>query len=399
MNPSLHAPHHAPLDAAPALSATDRAYLGRALELARTGWGWVHPNPMVGCVLVRDEAVVGEGGHEVFGGPHAEIRALEHAGEAARGATAYVTLEPCRHQGKTPACTTALVQSGVARVIYGAPDEGEASGGGAAVLAAAGVDVLGPVFSSATSWRANPAFHHAQRTHTPFVAVKLALSLDARLAEGPGRRTDLTGAEARREVHRLRAGHDAVMVGGTTARVDDPLLTVREDVSLRQQPVRMILDGRAALPSDAALFRDLERAPVWVFVRDSTPEAELERLEAAGAVVHPVPVGPGGVGVDLDAVLSVAWTAGVRAIFCEGGAHVASSLLSSARAQRLYVLLAPRQLGPDGVPAFPDGGMLETSWSLAEPPRAFGDDTLLVLDRPGVMDDVAASGASGTGAP
>jgi diaminohydroxyphosphoribosylaminopyrimidine deaminase/5-amino-6-(5-phosphoribosylamino)uracil reductase len=215
--------------------------------------------------------------------------------------------------------------------------------------------------------------------------VKLALSLDARLAEAPGRRTDLTGPAARREVHRLRAGHDAVLVGGTTARVDDPLLTVREDVPLRRQPVRMILDGRAAMSSEAALFRDADLAPVWVFVRDSTSEAELERLEAAGAVVHPVPAGPGGVGVDLDAVLAIAWTAGVRAIFCEGGGRVAASFLASGLAQRLYVLLAPRLLGPDAVPAFPEVGAANTSWSLAEPPRAFGDDTLLVLDRPNLV--------------
>lgn len=367
----------------------DRAFLTRAQELAPAGWGRVHPNPMVGCVLVQGEQVVAEGWHEVFGGPHAEVRALERAGVRARGATAYVTLEPCRHEGKTPACTKALLRSGVARVVYGAADPGAESGGGGEELAAAGVEVVGPVFTPDQAWRANPAFHHAARHGTPFVAVKLAMSLDGRLARRPGERTPLTGLAAQREVHRLRAGYGGIMVGAETARVDDPLLTVREDVPCRRAPVRIVLDGGAVLSSTAALFRDIDEAPVWVFVRDDVAEAELERLEEAGAQVHPVEAGPGGRGVSLDRVLSVAWDAGLRSLLCEGGGRLASALFSADLAQRLHLFVAPRVLGPEGVPGFP--GLADTAaaegWSLTGAPTRFGDDVLLTLDRLGNLED------------
>jgi diaminohydroxyphosphoribosylaminopyrimidine deaminase/5-amino-6-(5-phosphoribosylamino)uracil reductase len=369
---------------APEPGDDDRAHLERAIELGRGGWGRVQPNPMVGCVIVRDGRRVAEGWHEVFGGPHAEIRALEEAGDAARGATAYVSLEPCRHVGKTPPCTAALLRAGIARVVYGAADPGEESGGGGDELRAAGVEVEGPVLDDVESWRENPAFHHAHRHRTPFVAVKLATSLDGRLAEAPGRRTTLTGAEALDEVHRLRAGFDGVVVGAVTARVDDPLLTVRRGIGMRKPPVRIVLDGGARLPSDAALFDDVAAAPVWVFVRDDTPEAELERLEGAGAVVHPVPAGSGSEGVDLAAVLSVAWDAGVRSLLCEGGGRLAAAFLRGGRARRLYLFLAPRILGDDGVPAYPGLAVTEAAagWIPAAEPRRLGGDVLLVWDRP-----------------
>ncbi len=366
------------------LGTEDRRYLQRAVELGRRGWGKVQPNPMVGCVLVRDGETIAEGWHEVFGGPHAEVRALEQAGDRARGATAYVSLEPCRHEGKTPACTAALRQAGIVRVVYGAADPGAESGGGGEVLRAAGLEVVGPALTVADAWRENPAFFHVHGRQTPFVAVKLAISLDARLAEAPGRRTLLTGGEARREVHRLRAGFDGLVVGGTTAVVDDPLLTVREDVAMRRHPVRIVLDGRARLGSDARMLRDRDAPPVWVFVRHDTSESELERLEAAGAVVHPVPPAEGGEGVDLDAVLGVTWEAGLRSLLCEGGGQTASAFLRSGLARRLIVLLAPRLLGAGGVEAFPGlagtpGGV---GWSLTGEPRRLGEDTMLVFDRP-----------------
>lgn len=369
---------------APEPGGDDRAHLERAIELARRGWGRVHPNPMVGCVIVREGRRVGEGWHEVFGGAHAEVRALEDAGEAARGATAYVSLEPCRHVGKTPACTAALLRSGIARVVYGAADPGPESGGGGDELRAAGLEVVGPLLDAAEAWRENPAFHHTHRHHTPFVAVKLATSLDGRLAEAAGHRTALTGGDALHEVHRLRAGFDAVVVGSATARVDDPLLTVRSGVPMRRPPVRVVLDGGARLRSDAALFEDVPDVPVWVFVRDDTPEAELERLEAAGAVVHPVPAAAGGEGVDLGAVTAVAWDAGLRSLLCEGGGRLAASFLRGGRARRLYLFLAPRILGEEGVSAYPGLELTEAAggWIPAGEPRRLGRDVLLVWDRP-----------------
>ncbi|MDT8340420.1 MAG: bifunctional diaminohydroxyphosphoribosylaminopyrimidine deaminase/5-amino-6-(5-phosphoribosylamino)uracil reductase RibD [Longimicrobiales bacterium] len=360
------------------VSAEDRRHLERAAALGRRAWGGVHPNPMVGCVLVRDGRVVGEGWHEQFGGPHAETRALERAGALARGATAYVSLEPCRHEGKTPACTGALVRSGVARVVFGAADPGARSGGGAGELTAAGIEVVGPAFDAERAWSENPAFHHWHATGTPFVALKLALSLDGALAAAPGERTALTGAAARRETHRLRSGFDAVLVGSGTARVDDPLLTVRDVPHARPAPVRMVLDSRARLPSNAALLREAPGVPVWVFCSEGADEVEMERLEAAGARVHPVPIGPGGLAVG--AVLERAAALGVQSILCEGGARLGAHLLAEGVARRLYALVAPVILGAGSVPAFPGlGGAL--GWRLAADPVRLGQDTLLTLDR------------------
>lgn len=365
--------------AQPPLSDRDRAHLERAVALGARGWGRVHPNPMVGCVLVRDGEVVGEGWHGVFGGPHAETVALEAAGPRARGATAYVSLEPCRHEGKTPACTRALVASGIARVVFGAADPGADSGGGGAELAAAGIDVVGPVFDDTRTRRLNPAFHHRFASDRPWVAVKLAVSLDGGLASAPGLRTDLTGPEARSEVHRLRAGFDGIVVGGVTARVDDPLLTVREGVRPRVPPVRIVLDPGASLASDAAILRDAADVPVWIFTRNDAPEAELERLEAAGASVHPTGArGPHE--LDLRGVLRYCREAGLSALLCEGGGRVAAALHRDGLVDRLYLFVAPRTLGDAAVPAFPGWGD-DAGWERAAPPEAFGDDILLTFDR------------------
>ncbi len=365
----------------PTLTATDRDHLDRAALLAQRGWGGVHPNPLVGCVLVRDGEVVGEGWHEEFGGPHAEIRALERAGAAAEGSTAYVSLEPCRHRGKTPACTRALRAAGIRRVVYGASDPGAESGGGGTALAAEGIEVVGPVFDERRAWSENPAFHDwvgAGRTH---VSLKLALSLDGGIAARSGERTAITGPEARREVHRLRAGFQGILVGGETVRVDDPLLTVREVALRRPPPVRVVVDPGLSTGAGAALLQDVEAAPVWVFCRDDAPEDRMERLEEAGARVHPVPSADGASGVSLEATLERCGAMGVQSLLCEGGGRLAAALLRAGLARRLYALVAPRVLGPDAVPGFP--GLGPVRWRPARGPLALGDDVLLTLDREG----------------
>jgi len=363
------------------ISPADAAYLERAVELGRRGWGQVQPNPLVGCVIVRGDEIAGEGYHAVFGGPHAEIVALEEAGAGAEGATAYVSLEPCRHQGKTPPCADALLNAGVRRVVFGAADPGAESGGGARVLRDGGVEVVGPVWSDRRGRAENPAFFHTASHGTPFVALKLAMSLDGRIAARVGERTRVTGAEAQRESHRLRAGFDAVMVGSGTVRADDPRLTPRLVPSGRELPRRILLDADGTVPSDAAIFQDKETAPVHVFVAEGVSEAAMERLEAAGAHVHPVPGSERG--LDLGAVLTVCWELGVRSILCEGGARLAASLLRERRVQRLYLFVAPVTFGGEGVTAFlGDAGELE--WGDFEPatdPELHGRDTLIVLDR------------------
>jgi len=334
----------------------------------------------VGCVLVREGEVVGEGYHREFGGPHAEIAALESARSRARGATAYVTLEPCDHFGKTPPCTQALIQAGVARVVFGAADPGAESGGGARTLLAAGVEVVGPVWDDALARAENPAFLHAARHGTPFVALKLAQTLDGVISTAPGARSRITGPEAEREVHRLRSGFDAILVGTGTLRADDPRLTVRLAEPGRVPPARLLLDPRAEMPSSAAVLEDAARAPVHVFTRSDVRELELERLEGSGAHVHPIPFDRSG--LDLGALLSVAWGLGIRSILCEGGAKLGSGLLERGLAQRLYLWVAPWTHGPGGVPAFP--GVGRGTWDRlhpALPPETHGRDTLLVLDR------------------
>jgi len=358
----------------------DPAHLERARVLARHGWGWVHPNPLVGCVLVRDGVVVGEGYHREYGGPHAEIVALESAGARARGATAYVSLEPCNHHGKTPPCTQALARAGVRRVVFGAQDPGPVSGGGAATLRSAGVEVVGPVWDEATARSENPAFFHTARHASPWVAVKLAQTLDGFIAEAPGRRTRITGAEADTRSHRLRTGFDALLVGAGTLRVDDPLLTVRHAPPGRVPPARMVLDPRAEMPSNASVLRDAATIPVHVFTRRDAREGDLERLEAAGAHVHPVAFD--GRGLSLDAVLSTAWGVGLRSVLCEGGARLASALLGDGTARRLYLWIAPRTLGTPGVAAFPHvGPEVWRRFRLVVAPERHGRDTLLVLDQ------------------
>lgn len=366
-----HEPPHAP---------GDGMFMDRARSIAREGWGHVHPNPMVGCVLVREGVVVGEGYHRRYGGPHAEVEALAVAGEAARGATAYVTLEPCDHHGKTPPCTEALIRAGVRRVVFGAEDPGEVSAGGARALRDAGVEVEGPVWDPWIAQVENPAFFHAARHASPFVALKIAQTLDGALAAAGRRRTRITGEEADVRTHELRTGFDGLLVGAGTVRADDPRLTVRLAPPGRLPPARLVLDPRGETPTSAALFRDAATVPVHVFTRSDVDELELARLEAAGAHVHPV--GGNGPILALGPVLRHAWELGMRSILCEGGARLAASLLNDGIARRLYLWVAPRTLGVGSVPAF--SGVDTSAWSAfrpAAPPEVHGRDTLLVYQR------------------
>lgn len=370
------------LDLAPndRVSEEDLSFLERAVELGRRGWGRVSPNPMVGCVVVRDGEVVGEGWHRELGGPHAEVHALAEAGERARGATAYTSLEPCAHMGRTPPCTGALLDAGITRVVFGAADPG-AGAGGAAVLRAAGMRVDGPAFSSARAASHNPAFFHAALNASPYVALKLALSLDGRISRA-GEQTGLTGPPAREHVHYLRAGFDAIMVGANTMSIDDPRLTARGRPEPRRAPGRIVLDSRARMAPEARLQRDDGGGRVRVFTGVDAPADRMRALQERGVTVHAVPRSASG--LDLGAVLDTCYRAGLISILCEGGGVLASSLLREGRVQRLYLFLAPLTLGPGSVPAFP--GLDEAAWDgwrPAGPPAAFGRDLLWVLDRDG----------------
>jgi diaminohydroxyphosphoribosylaminopyrimidine deaminase / 5-amino-6-(5-phosphoribosylamino)uracil reductase len=355
-----------------------RDAMERALALAWRGWGRVGRNPLVGAVVLRDGVVVGEGYHEAYGGPHAEVLALQAAGERARGADLVVGLEPCAHQGKTPPCTDAIAAAGVRRVVYAARDDDPAARGGAAVLARAGVEVQGGLLE-AEARAQNAAFFHrftAEASGRPFVALKLAVSLDARIADRNGRSRWVSGEQARDFVQWLRAGFEAIAVGGGTARADDPSLTVRGAVRPVKPPLRVVLDRRAELPLEARLVRTAREAPTLALLGRDAPEAGAAALRAAGVMVATAD-GP------TEALAELA-RRGVASVLVEGGGVVAGRMLEAGVVDRLYLVVAPLWLGEEGVSAFP--GVTAPAiqdavrWRTIER-RALGDDTLLVMDR------------------
>jgi diaminohydroxyphosphoribosylaminopyrimidine deaminase / 5-amino-6-(5-phosphoribosylamino)uracil reductase len=350
--------------------ATDRQFMRRALRLARRGWGQTAPNPMVGAVVVREGVVVGEGWHRHWGGPHAEVEALRAAGAAARGATVYVTLEPCNHHGKTPPCSEALLAAGVRRVVAAVADPNPVAVGGAERLRAAGVEVEVGVEEGAAR-ELNAPFFHAQVSDRPWVALKLALSLDGALADhtrGPGW---LTNERSRREVHRLRAGADAVAVGIGTALADDPVLTVRDAPAPRVPPARVVFDRAARLPLECRLVRTAGEAPVIVVCADAGSDG-ARRLAAAGVAVLEAP----SVG---EALRGLRARHGVRSLLVEGGAGLAVALWDAAAVDRLIIFRAPVVLGAGALGAFAGAAPARAEDARRLPVverRAFGDDLM-----------------------
>ena len=362
------------------LDETDRRHLARAIELGRGGWGRVHPNPMVGALVTRNGEVLGEGRHEVLGGAHAEIDALAATGDA-RGATLYTSLEPCRHQGRTPPCTEAVRAAGVARVVFWAADPGAEAGGGGEWLRCRGLTVDGP-FGDRDDWRSeNPFFYHAPARPRPYLALKLAVSLDGRIAPARGRRVWLTGPESRREVHRLRAGFDAIMVGRGTWEADDPHLTARGSVTPRVPPLPILLDRRGRATPELRAFGGAAGSG-GIVASSQERAAALQRRLGARADVVAVPSTPHG--LDLGALLTDLHGRGVTRVLCEGGGRLAASLLAARLVDRIHLFVAPVFVGGDGVPAFPLGARWPAradGWQSRAAPRRFGDDTLIVLDR------------------
>lgn len=355
---------------------TEAEAMRRAIALAWNGWGRVHPNPMVGAVVLRDGEVVGEGWHAEFGGRHAEVAAISAAGQAAQGSTMVVTLEPCRHQGQTPPCTKAIVAAGMDRVVFAAADPNQQAGGGANELAAAGLQVqqLGP---DTEVVRQNAAFFHGWKgTGRPFVALKLATSIDGRIADYTGRARWLSGSAAREWVHWLRAGFDAIGVGGRTARADDPSLTVRGPLTPRVPPRRVVFDRHADIAGASKLLKTAGEIPVTI-VAEGDPAGDLGvRYARAGVGVVTAP--------DLRAGLEALGAEGVRSVLIEGGGRLAARLIADGLVDRFYWAQCPLFLGDSGVPAFSGlaSELLEQvgRWTVVER-RALGFDTLLVLDR------------------
>jgi diaminohydroxyphosphoribosylaminopyrimidine deaminase/5-amino-6-(5-phosphoribosylamino)uracil reductase len=353
---------------------TEAHAMERAIALAWRGWGRVAPNPLVGCVLLRDGQVVGEGWHAEFGGWHAERMALEQAGEQARGATAVVTLEPCNHQGKQPPCTEALVAAGVARVVIAVTDPDPEARGGVRHLAAAGITVATGVGAEAAASQLAPFLHRYREPSRPWIVLKLAMSLDGRIADVAGHSRWISGEESRSWVHWLRAGMDAIAVGGATVRRDNPRLTVRGDVTPRIPPRRVVFLGRGALFSDSAVLDGEAGKPAIVVVPPGHGDAE----ELAAMNLELVTAG------SLPEAMEQLRRLGIGSLLVEGGGRLAGSLLAHNLVDRCCLIQAPIFLGASGVPAVAGwtGAPLDSTapWRVVER-RVLGRDSLIVVDR------------------
>jgi diaminohydroxyphosphoribosylaminopyrimidine deaminase / 5-amino-6-(5-phosphoribosylamino)uracil reductase len=341
---------------------TDTDHMAHALRLAARGLGNVWPNPAVGCVIVRDGLIVGRGWTQPGGRPHAEVRALEQAGPLAEGATAYVSLEPCAHHGRTPPCAEALIAARVSRVVTALTDpDSRVSGKGHAMLLAAGIEVTEGVLTPQAT-HLNAGFLKRVTQGLPFVTLKLAASLDGRTATATGESRWITGPLSRRKVHALRLSHDAVMVGSGTALADDPDLTVR-DMGAVRQPVRIVLDRRLRHSPESRLGRTAKDHPVWLLHGPSAPEAARKAWEATGATLIDTPETEGH--LDLQAALKALANKGLTRILCEGGSTIAAALVKGGLVDELALFSGGVLIGSEGHPALNRMGLSE----LADAPR------------------------------
>lgn len=341
----------------------DDRWMDAALALAARGLGRVWPNPAVGCIIVAGGRVVGRGRTADGGRPHAETAALAQAGAAARGATAYVTLEPCAHHGQTGPCADALIASGIARVVVALRDpDPRVDGGGVARLRAAGIEVTEGV-REAAAHDLQAGFLLRITQGRPLLTLKLATTLDGRIATASGDSQWITGLAARAHVHGQRGSHDAIMVGAGTARADNPRLTVR-GLGDRPQPVRIVLSRRLDVPEDSALTQSVQTAPVWMLHGPDAPMRRREALKSRGVTLLEVPTGDHGQ-IGLDTCFRMLGDLGLTRLYCEGGGAFAASLLSADLVDRLDCYTAGAVIGAEGTPALGAMGIA----SLSEAPR------------------------------
>jgi diaminohydroxyphosphoribosylaminopyrimidine deaminase/5-amino-6-(5-phosphoribosylamino)uracil reductase len=362
--------------------ADDAAEMRAALALARRSLGETWPNPAVGCVIVRDGRIIGRGATAPGGRPHAEPQALAMAGAAARDATAYVTLEPCCHWGETPPCTAALIEAGIARVVVALRDpDPRVDGGGLAALRAAGIAVSEGVLADEAA-ELTGGFLSRVLTGRPLVTLKLASTLDGRIATRSGESQWITGELARRASHALRGVHDAVMVGVGTLLADDPRLTCRLPGFRTRPLVRIIADSHLRTRLTASVVASIAEAPTWFLIDARTDPARKRVFTDLGARLFELPSGVAG--IDLAAGLQALGAAGLTRVLVEGGAQLAAALLRADLVDHLAWFHAPTVMGADGWPAAQAFGVSE----LARTPRfarqritAFGEDVLTEFKR------------------
>jgi diaminohydroxyphosphoribosylaminopyrimidine deaminase/5-amino-6-(5-phosphoribosylamino)uracil reductase len=324
----------------------DCRFMALALALGRRGLGRTWPNPAVGAVVVQDDVIVGRGWTQPGGRPHAEVEALQRAGDAARGATLYVTLEPCSHHGRSPPCADAIVAAGVTRVVSAMQDPNpEVAGRGHARLREAGIDV--ETGEGAEIARRDHAGHiRRMRDGRPHVTLKLAVSVDGKAGFAGRKPVGLTGEPARARVHMLRATHDAILIGIGTALADDPALTCRLPGMASRSPVRVVLDSELRLPTTSQLARTARETPVWVFGQGLARAAELR-----GAGVEVLPAEGAAGRLDIAAVLRSLAAHGITRLMVEGGPMVAASFVAADLVDAAVVFRSPKAIGPDGIEA------------------------------------------------
>ncbi|WP_298257370.1 bifunctional diaminohydroxyphosphoribosylaminopyrimidine deaminase/5-amino-6-(5-phosphoribosylamino)uracil reductase RibD [uncultured Litoreibacter sp.] len=360
----------------------DQRWMALALSLGARGLGQTWPNPAVGCVIVKDGRVLARGWTQSGGRPHAERHALSQLPDgAARGATAYVTLEPCSHTGQTSPCASALINAGLARVVVatGDPDP-RVSGRGIAMLLDAGLEVVTGVLDQQAR-QDQQGFLQRVTTGRPMVTLKLASSFDGRIATETGESQWITGPAARQQVQALRASHDAVMVGGSTAREDLPSLTLRA-MGQRRQPVRVVVSAALNIPTHGPLAEDDSAAPVWLIHGSDAAPAARDFWRARGATL--IEVGQGRAGLDMSEAVLALGQAGLTRVLCEGGGSLAASLLEADVVDQVVGFTAGVMLGATGLPSL---GPLDYSGLEAAPRfslrsnRRVGEDTMHIWQR------------------
>lgn len=350
--------------------------MAHALSLGQRGLGRTWPNPAVGCVIVQGNLIVGRGWTQPGGRPHAEVMALAQAGQGARGATAYVTLEPCAHHGKTGPCVDALIAAGITRVVTALTDpDPRVSGKGHASLRAAGIAVTENILSDKAR-AANAGFLKRVTKGLPLITLKLGLTLDGRIATATGQSRWITSPQSRRAVHALRLNHDAVLVGAGTARTDNPDLTVR-DLGATHQPIRIVLDARLSHDPQSRLGQTAKQSPVWLCHTDHAPEDARKAWQHTGAtLIHCAANGPH---INLTDAMQRLATLGLTRILCEGGATLAAALINEGLVDDLITFTAGKLIGASGSPALgqlPDAPLKDLpTLSLIES-RLIGPDTM-----------------------
>jgi len=367
-----------------AAKAADQRFIQLALSLGHRGLGRTWPNPAVGAVVVKDGVIVGRGWTQPGGRPHAEPVALRRAGEAARGATLYVTLEPCSHFGRSPPCVDAVISSGIARVVSAIEDPNpEVAGKGHARLRAAGITV--DVGLGAEQAARDHAGHFRRiRDGRPHVILKLAVSADDKIAAAGRKPVAITGEAARTRVHLLRAQCDAILVGIGTVLADDPMLTCRLPGMEALSPVRVVLDRALRIPGGSKLVHSARETPLWVMTSDLAEAPAAAMLGAAGADVTRVAATANPVGLDLTAVLHALSDKGITRLMVEGGARAAASFVAADLVDETWLLRGPETIGDDGIPALDALPLASITGSPAYKVRASENvdkDTLTVYER------------------